>query len=357
MPPSVTKGLFQQGAIMAGKSTKKSTVTMYYDKDARMSALKGKTVAILGYGSQGHAHAQNLRDSGVKVIVAEVPGTANFKLAKSHKFTPMTAAEATRKGDLIIFTLPDEVAPTVYAREIAPNLRPGQALGFTHGFNIHYKTIVPPKDVDVIMVAPKGPGHLVRREFVSGNGVPCLVAVQQDATGKALALALAWARGMGGTRAGCIRTTFKDETETDLFGEQAILCGGVVRLIQACFETLTEAGYPPELAYFECCHELKLITDLLYQGGVNYMRYSVSNTAEYGDLTRGKRVIDSHVRATLKKILKEITSGQFAREWRREYETGMKNFNRLYKAEYNHPLEVVGRKLRRMMTWIDAKEV
>jgi len=340
--------------MMARKAAK---VKMFYNKDAKMSALRGKTVAILGYGSQGHAHAQNLRDSGVKVIVAERGGTDNFKLAVKHKFKPLTAAEATARGDLVVFTLPDEVAPDVYKKEIEPNLRLGQTLGFTHGFNIHYKTIVPPKHVDVIMVAPKGPGHLVRREFEAGKGVPCLIAIEQDASGRALATALAWARGMGGTRAGCIQTSFKEETETDLFGEQAILCGGVVALIQACFETLTDAGYSPEMAYFECSHELKLITDLLYQGGISYMRYSVSNTAEYGDLTRGKRVIDGHVRATLKKILGEITSGKFAKEWRHEYETGMKNFNRLYKQEYNHPVEVVGRKLRKMMTWIDAKEV
>ncbi|MDD4890090.1 MAG: ketol-acid reductoisomerase [Phycisphaerae bacterium] len=336
---------------------KASKVKMFYDKDATLSALRGKTVAILGYGSQGHAHAQNLRDSGVKVIVANRPDSPNGKLARSHGFKPMPVAEATRQAHVVIFALPDEVAPEVYTRDVAPNLQPGQTLGFTHGFNIHYKTIVPPKDVDVIMVAPKGPGHMVRREFESGNGVPCLIAVQQNASGKALATALAWARGMGGTRAGCIETSFKNETETDLFGEQAILCGGVTALIQATFETLTDAGYPPELAYFECCHELKLITDLVYQGGINYMRYSVSNTAEYGDLTRGKRVIDKHVRAELKKILKEITSGQFAKEFRHEYETGMKNFKRLYKEEYNHPVEVVGRKLRRMMAWIKAKEV
>ncbi len=336
---------------------KSAGVSMFYNKDARMSALKGQTVAVIGYGSQGHAHAQNLRDSGVKVIVANRANSANGRLAKRHGFKPLPVEEAVDKGDLVVMCLPDEVAPEVYAAKIGPNLRPGMALGFTHGFNIHYKTILPPKDVDVIMVAPKGPGHLVRREFESGNGVPCLVAVHQDATGKARGKVLAWARGMGGTRAGCIMTTFKDETETDLFGEQAILCGGVVSLVQATFETLTAAGYPEELAYFECCHELKLIVDLIYQGGINYMRYSVSNTAEYGDLTRGKRVIDGHVRAELKKILAEITSGRFAKEWRREYETGMKNFKRLYEKEYNHPVEVVGRKLRRMMTWIDAKEV
>ena len=339
------------------KAKKPGTVKMFYNKDAKMSALKGKTVAILGYGSQGHAHAQNLRDSGVKVIVAEIPGTANYKLAVKHGFKPLTAAEATRRGDLVVFTLPDEVAPEVYSKHVAPNLRAGQTLGFTHGFNIHYKTIAPPKGVDVIMVAPKGPGHLVRSEFAAGKGVPCLVAIHQDASGQALATALAWARGMGGTRAGCIQTSFKEETETDLFGEQAILCGGVTALIQATFETLTDAGFAPEMAYFECCHELKLIVDLIYQGGINYMRYSVSNTAEYGDLTRGKRVIDGRVRAELKKILKEITSGQFAREWRHEYDTGLKNFKRRYKEEYNHPVEVVGRKLRKMMTWIDAKEV
>jgi ketol-acid reductoisomerase len=329
---------------------------MFYEKDAPLDALANKTVAILGYGSQGHAHALNLRDSGVKVIVSELPETSNGKLAVQHGFNVLKADEATRQGDLIVMTLPDEVQPAVYAKSIGPNLKAGKALGATHGFNIHFKTIVPPKDVDVLMVAPKGPGHLVRSEFERGGGVPCLVAVAQDPSGKARSIALAWARGIGGARSGIIETTFKDECETDLFGEQAVLCGGLSALIKAGFETLTEAGYPPEMAYFECVHEVKLIVDLIYQGGLDYMRYSISNTAEYGDLTRGPRVISPQVKAEMKKILGEITSGQFAKEWRAEYEGGMKNFKRLYEQDNQHPVEVTGRRLRKMMPWLKAKE-
>ncbi|MCG3180987.1 MAG: Ketol-acid reductoisomerase (NAD(+)) [Phycisphaerae bacterium] len=336
---------------------KSAAVKIWYNKDAKMAALKRRTVGVIGYGSQGHAHALNLRDSGVKVIVANRANSDNGRLAKKHGFTPMKVEDVVRKADLILMCVPDEVAPGLYAAKVAPHLRPGQALGFTHGFNIHFRTIDPPKDVDVIMVAPKGPGHLVRREFESGNGVPVLVAVEQDASGKALPLALAWARGIGGTKAGALQTTFKDETETDLFGEQSILCGGVAALIHATFETLTDAGYPPELAYYECCHELKLIVDLIYQGGINYMRYSVSNTATYGDLTRGPRVVDAHVRAELKKILKEVQSAQFARQWRAEYEGGMKNYRRMLADQADHPIEAVGQKLRAMMPWIKAKVI
>jgi len=329
---------------------------MIYEDQAPMDALQGKTVAILGFGSQGHAHGLNLRDSGVKVIVANRKDSPNGRLASENGFEPMSVEEAVKQADLIIITLPDEVQPEVYAKSIAPNLRAGQALGFTHGFNIHFKTIVPPRDVDVIMVAPKGPGHLVRSEFEKGGGVPCLLAVSQDATGNARNIALAWARGIGGARSGIIETTFKDECETDLFGEQAVLCGGLSALIKAGFETLTEAGYPPEMAYFECVHEVKLIVDLIYQGGLDYMRYSISNTAEYGDLTRGPRVIKPEVKAEMKRILSEIQSGQFAREWRAEYEGGMKNFKRLYESDNNHPVETTGRRLRQMMPWLKAKQ-
>ena len=332
-------------------------MTMLYEKDAPLDALNGKTVAILGFGSQGHAHAQNLRDSGVKVIVAEKEGTSNFKLAKELGFTPMSIAEVVKQADLICATLADEVQPELYEKFIAPNLRAGQTLGFTHGFNIHFKTIVPPKNVNVIMVAPKGPGHLVRSEFEKGGGVPSLLAIHQDATGSAKAIGLAWARGIGGARAGIIETTFKDEVETDLFGEQVVLCGGLASLIKAGFETLTEAGYPEEMAYFECVHEVKLIVDLIYQGGLDYMRYSVSNTAEYGDLSRGPRIITDKTKAEMKKILKEIQDGTFAKEWRDEYKGGMKNFTRLYEQDRNHPMEVIGRKLRKLMPWLKAKEV
>jgi ketol-acid reductoisomerase len=331
-------------------------LTMVYEKDAPLDALQGKTVAVIGFGSQGHAHSLNLRDSGVKVIVANRKDSANGRLAIEHGFSPMGVDEAVQQADLIIVTLPDEVQPEVYNKSIAPNLRPGKALGATHGFNIHFKTIVPPGSVDVLMVAPKGPGHLVRSEFQKGGGVPCLLAVYQNASGKARDIGLAWARGIGGARAGVIQTTFKDECETDLFGEQAVLCGGLSALIKAGFETLTEAGYPPEIAYFECVHEVKLIVDLIYQGGLDYMRYSISNTAEYGDLTRGSRLINAQAKSEMKKILSEITSGQFAREWRAEYENGMKNFKRLYEADRTHPVEVVGRKLRKMMPWLNPKE-
>jgi len=329
---------------------------MVYEKDAPIDALKGKTVAILGYGSQGHAHAQNMRDSGLKVIVANRKDSANGRLAQEHGFDPMSVEDAVKAADLAIVTLPDEVQPEVYNKSIAPNLKAGKTLGVTHGFNVHFKTITIPTEVDVILVAPKGPGHLVRSEFEKGGGVPCLLAVHQDASGKARATGLAWANGVGGARSGIIETTFKDECETDLFGEQAVLCGGLASLIKAGFETLTEAGYPPEMAYFECVHEVKLIVDLIYQGGLDYMRYSISNTAEYGDLTRGPRVVNAQTKAEMKKILTEIQTGQFAKEWRAEYEGGLKNFKRLYEQDNSHPVEVTGRKLRKMMPWLKAKE-
>jgi ketol-acid reductoisomerase len=329
---------------------------MVYEKDAPLDALKGKTVAVIGYGSQGHAHAQNMRDSGLKVIVANRKDSPNGRLAIEHGFNPMSVDDAVKQADLIIITLPDEVQPEVYNKSIKPNLKKGQALGATHGFNFHFKTIEAHKDVDVILIAPKGPGHLVRSEFEKGGGVPCLLAVFQDASGNARKTALAWGNGVGGARSGIIETTFKDECETDLFGEQAVLCGGLSALIKAGFETLTEAGYPPEMAYFECVHEVKLIVDLIYQGGLDYMRYSISNTAEYGDLTRGPRIVTDETKKEMRKILAEITSGQFAKEWRAEYEGGMKNFKRLYEADNTHPVEVTGRKLRKMMPWLKAKE-
>ncbi len=330
---------------------------IYYEQDAPLDGLKGKSVAVIGYGSQGHAHSQNLRDSGIDVRIAELEGTDNFNLAKEHGFSPTGIAEAVDGAALIIVTLPDEVQAKVYETDISPNLKAGKTLGFCHGFNIHFRYIVPPKDVNVVMIAPKGPGHLVRSEYEKGGGVPCLVAVEQDATGDAKDIALAWANGIGGARAGILETTYKEETETDLFGEQVVLCGGLTALIKAGFETLVEAGYQPEVAYFECMHEVKLIVDLMYQGGLSYMRYSISNTAEYGDLSRGPRIITDGTKAEMKKILGEITSGDFAKEWVDEYKGGMKKFNELYNKDHDSQLEDVGRKLRRMMKWIDSKEV
>lgn len=329
---------------------------MYYDDDADLSLLKDKTVALIGYGSQGHAQAQNLKDSGIEVVVSELPGTNNYELAKTQGFEPVSAAEASASGDIIQILVPDEHQGDVYKDAIAPNLSAGKAIMFSHGFNIHYYQIVPPKDVDVFMVAPKGPGHLVRSEYEKGAGVPCLIAVYQDATGKAKELALAYAKGLGATRAGVIETTFKEETETDLFGEQVVLCGGVTELVKASFDTLVEAGYQPEIAYFECMHELKLIVDLMVVGGISYMRYSISNTAEYGDLTRGKRIISDETRKEMKKILREIQSGEFAREWILENKAGKPVFLALEKEGWDHKIEKVGKELRNMMKWIDAKE-
>ena len=330
---------------------------VYHDSDVDVKPILSKTVAICGYGSQGHAQAQNLRDSGVRVIVAEVQGTDNFKLAVEHGFKPTTAAEAAKQADLIQILIPDEIQRKVYEAEIAPNLRVGKALGFSHGFNIHFKQIIPPKDIDVLMVAPKGPGHTVRGEFVTGGGVPCLFAVQQDASGKAREVAMAYAKAIGGARAGILETTFAEETETDLFGEQAVLCGGVTSLIKAGFETLVEAGYQPELAYFEVLHELNLIVRLLVQGGLSYMWYSVSNTAEYGGLTRGDVLIDAGVRQRMKKLLADIQDGSFAKEWVDECKAGGKKFKALEAAEKGRQIEKVGRELRRLMPFMDAKEV
>jgi ketol-acid reductoisomerase len=330
-------------------------VKMYYDDDADLGLLKGKTIAIIGYGSQGHAQGQNMRDSGVKVIVGELPGTANFDLAKTHGFTPMSAAEASAQADIIQILVPDELQARVYENEIKKGLKPRKALVWSHGFNIHFGTIQPPKDVDVYMVAPKGPGHLVRRIYVEGGGVPALIAVHQDASGKARDIALAHAKAIGGTRAGVLETTFREETETDLFGEQVVLCGGLTQLIVKGFETLTEAGYAPEIAYFECLHEVKLIVDLIYEKGIGMMRYSISDTAEFGDLTRGPRIIDDHVRAEMQKILKEIQSGQFAREWILENQAGRPMYRALKKQGLDHPIEQVGKELRGMMSWLGQK--
>ncbi|RLA80904.1 MAG: ketol-acid reductoisomerase [Deltaproteobacteria bacterium] len=328
---------------------------VYYDQDADLGHLQGKKIAIVGYGSQGHAQAQNLRDSGLEVIVAQRPGGPNYDLAKEHGFSPVSAEEAAAEADFIQMLVPDTLQPRIYQEEILPHLREGKVLGFSHGFNIHYGQIVPPPYVDVVMVAPKGPGHLLRRQFEEGKGVPALVAVEQDTSGRALEMALAYAKGIGATRAGVIETTFKEETETDLFGEQVVLCGGVSELIRAAFDTLVEAGYQPEIAYFECLHELKLIVDLIYEGGITFMRYSVSDTAEYGDLTRGKRVINQETRKIMKEILSEIQSGSFAREWILENQAGRPVYNALKKRDAEHLIEQVGRELRKMMSWIGKK--
>jgi ketol-acid reductoisomerase len=330
---------------------------MYYDQDADLSLLKGKTIAIIGYGSQGHAQAQNLRDSGLEVVVGQRPGSPNHEAAVRDGFTPLSAAEAAAKGDLVNILLPDEVAADVYTREIKPNLQPGNLLLCSHGFNIHFGQIVPPPGVDSALVAPKGPGHLVRSEFVRGGGVPCLIAYGDGCSESGKRLALAYAKGIGGTRGGVLLTTFAEETETDLFGEQVVLCGGVSALVKMGFETLVEAGYQPESAYFECLHELKLIVDLLYQGGLSYMRYSISNTAEYGDYSRGPRIINEDTRKEMKKILHEIQSGQFAREWILENKAGQPAFKATRRRERAHSIEAVGKKLRKLMTWIDSKDV
>jgi ketol-acid reductoisomerase len=332
-------------------------VQMYYDKDANLGALAGKTVAIIGYGSQGHAQAQNLRDSGVNVIIAELEGTDNWKTAIAHGFKPMAAAEAAKKADWIQMLVPDEFQPKVFEKEILPNMKKSAVYGCSHGFAIHFGAIVPPKTCDVVMVAPKGPGHLVRSEFERGAGVPNLIAIKQDASGNAKKMALAYSKGIGGTRAGVIETTFAEETETDLFGEQVVLCGGVSELVKAGFDTLVEAGYQPEIAYFECLHELKLIVDLFYQGGISWMYYSVSNTAEYGGLTRGPMIITEETRKTMKKILDDIRSGRFAKEWIEENKTGAKKFKALEAKEKDLLIEQVGKKLRKLMPWINAKEV
>jgi len=325
---------------------------MFYDKDANLELLSDKTVAVIGFGSQGHAHAQNLRESGVDVVVAEATGSPGWERAKAAGFEAVSAADAAKRADIIIMLVPDQTQKAVYESAIRDNLSAGKMLMFAHGFNIHFGQIVPPPDVDVTMVAPKGPGHLVRRVYVEGGGVPGLVAVYQDPSGQALDLALAYARGIGCTRAGVIETTFEEETETDLFGEQAVLCGGVTELIRAGFDTLVEAGYQPEVAYFECLHELKLIVDLIYEHGISGMRYSISDTAEYGDITRGPRIISEEVRDEMHQILAEIQSGDFAKEWILENMAGRPVYNALTRRDADHEIEVVGRKLRKMMSWI-----
>ncbi|MCY2975113.1 MAG: ketol-acid reductoisomerase [Planctomycetota bacterium] len=331
--------------------------TIYYDNDADLSHLKGKTIAILGYGSQGHAQAQNLRDSGLNVVIGQRPGGKNYDLAISHKFEPMSIEDATKKADIINILLPDEVQGDTYKNSILPNLSPGNVLMCSHGFNMHFGQIEPPKGVEAMLVAPKGPGHLVRSEYEKGGGVPGLLALWPGASEKTKQFGLAYAKGIGATRGGVIETTFAEETETDLFGEQVVLCGGVSELVKAGFDTLVNAGYQPEMAYFECMHELKLIVDLFYQGGLSYMRYSISNTAEYGDYTRGKRLITDETRAEMKKILTEIQNGQFARDWILENRAGAPSFKATRRLERNHPIEKTGQKLRALMKWIDAKVV
>ena len=330
---------------------------IYYDDDADLSLLKDKQIAILGYGSQGHAQAQNLRDSGCQVIIGQRPGSPNYDLAVSHGFAPVSITEAAQQGDLVNILLPDEVQGDIYREHIRPQLSEGNILMCSHGFNVHFGQVESPPGVDSVLAAPKGPGHLVRSEYERGGGVPCLIALNEGASESSRQLALAYTKGIGGTRGGVIETTFEEETETDLFGEQVVLCGGVSELVKAAFETLVDAGYQPEMAYFECMHELKLIVDLFYQGGLNYMRYSVSNTAEYGDYTRGPRIVNEQTREEMKKILHEIQTGQFARDWILENRAGAASFKSVRRRERAHPIEDVGRRLRGLMTWIDAKDV
>src|SRR5919205_3309366 len=331
--------------------------TIYYDKDANLDLVKGKKVAIIGYGSQGHAHALNLRDSGVDVRIGLQPGSKSRPKAEGAGLRVVTPKQAAAEADLVMMLAPDQTQKRIWDEEISPGMTKGKALFFAHGFNIHFGQIKPPADVDVALVAPKGPGHLVRRQFQDGRGIPCLVAVHQDATGQAKQIGLAYAKAIGGTRAGTLETTFKEETETDLFGEQAVLCGGASALVKAGFEVLTEAGYQPESAYFECLHELKLIVDLMYEGGLAWMRHSISDTAEYGDYTRGPRIVTSQTKDEMRKILREIQSGSFAKEFIRENETGRVNFEKYRQQEAAHPIEQVGKRLRDMMSWIrEAKK-
>jgi len=329
---------------------------VYYDKDANLELIRSKKVAVIGYGSQGHAHAQNLKESGVNVVVGLREGKSWDK-AKKAKHKVVTVAEAAKWADVLMILAPDELQGDIYRDEIAPNIKKGAFLAFGHGFNIHFGQIVPREDINVLMVAPKGPGHLVRHEYTKGGGVPCLIAIHQDPSKKTKALALSYASAIGGGRSGIIETNFKDETETDLFGEQAVLCGGISALITAGFETLTEAGYPPEMAYFECLHETKLIVDLIYEGGIANMRYSVSNTAEYGDLTRGPRIVTEETKKEMKKILTEIQTGQFARDWMLENKANQPMFKALARKGKEHPIEEVGKKLRGMMPWITKGKI
>lgn len=330
---------------------------MFYEKDTNLGLLQGKKVAVIGFGSQGHAHALNLHESGVDVVVGLYEGSKSWDKVKEAGLEVATTAEAAKKADIIMILVPDEKQAKLYREEIAPYLEEGNALVFAHGFNIHFKQIVPPSNVDVFMIAPKGPGHMVRRTYTEGSGVPCLIAVEQDYSGKAKDLALAYANGIGGARAGVLETTFKDETETDLFGEQAVLCGGVTALIKAGFETLVEAGYAPENAYFECMHEMKLIVDLMYQGGMAAMRYSISDTAEYGDYVTGSRIITDETKKEMKQVLTKIQDGTFAKKWLLENQVGRPTFNAMRRMEAEHPIEKVGKELREMMSWIDTKKL
>ena len=328
------------------------SLKIYYDRDADLAPLQGKTVAVIGYGSQGHAHANNLRDSGVNVIIGLRKGGGSWPKAEAAGFKVMEPKEAAKAADVVMMLTPDELGAELYQNEIADGMTDGKYLAFAHGFNIHFKGIVPSEKLNVFMVAPKGPGHLVRSEFQKGRGVPCLLAIHQDPSGNTREIGLAYAKAIGGTRAAVLETTFKEETETDLFGEQSVLCGGLTELIRAGYETLVDAGYSPEMAYFECLHEVKLIVDLIYEGGIANMRYSISNTAEYGDMTRGKRIIGPEARKAMKEILSEIQSGKFAQEWMTEYRVGMPHFRELRKEGEHHPVEQVGSKLRSMMPWL-----
>jgi len=330
---------------------------IYTDKDADLTVLKGKTLAVLGFGSQGHAHALNLKDSGCKVIIGLYPGSKSRKVAEDYGFAVHDTAEAVKLADVIMVGIPDTKQAAAYKKDIAPNLAKGKTLLFTHGFSIHFKTVVPPEDVNIIMVAPKGPGHIVRRQFTEGKGVPALIAIYQDPGKNAKKIALAWAKAIGGTRGGVIQTTFKEETETDLFGEQTVLCGGASALVQAGFETLVEAGYSPEMAYFECLHELKLIVDLMNESGIAGMRFSISETAKWGDVSIGPKIIDASVKKRMKAALKNIQNGKFARDWIKEYETGYKRYNALLKAGEKHPIEKIGTRLRGLMPWIKRKNI
>jgi len=333
------------------------SMNIYYDKDANLSLLKGKKVAIVGYGSQGHAHALNLRDSGMDVRIALKKGSSSWPKAENAGFLVQDVAAAAAESDIIMILTPDEAASGMYEADIRPHMKAGKYLACAHGFNIHFKKIVPPADVNVFMVAPKGPGHLVRSEFEKGQGVPCLIAVAQDPSGNSKQIALAWASAIGGGRAAILETNFREETETDLFGEQSVLCGGLTELMRAGFETLVEAGYAPEMAYFECIHEMKLIVDLVYEGGISNMRYSISNTAEYGDMTRGKRIVGEQTRIEMKKILADIQAGKFADEWINEYRAGLPNFLKLRTEGANHPAEKVGAELRGMMPWLQRNKL
>ncbi len=330
---------------------------VYTDKDGDLSILKDRTLAVLGFGSQGHAHALNLKDSGMKVIIGLYEGSKSIPVAKEKGFEVMSTAEAVRRGDVIMVALPDTKQAAAYAKDIAPNLSMGKTLLFSHGFSIHFQTVVPPRGVDVILVAPKGPGHIVRRQYLEGKGVPALIAVYQNPSKRAKQVALAWAKGIGGTRAGVIETTFKEETETDLFGEQTVLCGGASALILAGYETLVEAGYQPEMAYFECLHELKLIVDLMNEAGISGMRFSVSETAKWGDVTVGPKIIDASVKKRMKAALKEIRSGKFARGWVKEYQSGYKRYHALLKNGEKHSIEKVGARLRSLMPWMKKRSV